>query len=197
MCITIIRADISHAAIVGTIGKKSFRRAFEHLFINKEELLEYLENTYCPVKLAKSLRDEDNVYLLAFYDGAPAGFAKIKKYSLNEHIESVAQVELQKIYVLQEYHGLGVGSDLLKEVRNVAKEVCPDYIWLDTHISNEKAIRFYEKNGFRKIGTYHFTIGSQTFEYHVMGLAVSYRVPNSETGSFSDDVSATVSQIVN
>lgn len=173
MGITIIKADVSHAAIIGTIGKKSFRRAFEHLFRNKEELLEYLENTYCPVKLAKSLRDEDNVYLLAFCDGEPAGFAKIKKYSLNEQIESVSQMELQKVYVLGEHQGKGVGTALLKEVSAIAKEVSPDYIWLDTHISNEKAIRLYEKNGFKKIGKYYFTIGSQTFEYHVMGLPVT------------------------
>jgi ribosomal protein S18 acetylase RimI-like enzyme len=173
MSITINKADDSHAAIIGTIGKKSFRRAFQHLFNNKEELLEYLEITYGPVKLAKSLQDEDNVYLLALFEGEPAGFAKIKKYSLNEHIESVAQMELQKIYVLQEYHGNGIGSALLKEVKNIAKEVCPDYIWLDTHIGNDNAIRLYEKNGFKKIGKYFFTIGTQTFEYHVMGLPVA------------------------
>ncbi len=178
MSITITRADISHAAIIATIGKKSFRSAFEHLFSNKEDLLEYLENTYCPVKLAKSLRDEENIYLLAVHDGENVGFAKIKKYSLNEHIESVAQVELQKIYVLQEFHGKGAGTALLREVKKIAKEIYPDYLWLDTHISNEKAIRFYEKNGFKKVGKYFFTIGSQTFEYHVMGMPVAVKVTN-------------------
>ncbi len=178
MSITIIKADVSHAAIIGTIGKKSFRRAFQHLFNNKEELLEYLENTYCPVKLANSIRHEDNVYLLAFVDGEPAGFAKIKKYSLNEHIESIAQMELQKIYVLQEHHGKGIGTALLKEVKEIAKEVYPDYIWLDTHISNENAIRLYERNGFKKVGKYFFTIGTQTFQYHVMGLPVAFKVTN-------------------
>ena len=178
MSMTIIRADVSHAAVIGTIGKKSFRGAFEHLFNSKEDLLEYLENVYCPVKLANSIRHEDNVYLLALFNGEPAGFAKIKKYSLNEHIESIAQMELQKIYVLQEYQGKGIGTALIKEVRELAKEVYPDYIWLDTHISNENAIRLYEKNGFKKIGKYFFTIGSQTFEYHVMGLPVAFRVSN-------------------
>ncbi|TMI70408.1 MAG: GNAT family N-acetyltransferase [Bacteroidetes bacterium] len=176
MSIKIITADISHAAIIGTIGKKSFRKSFEHLFKNKEELLEYLENTYCPVKLAKSLRHEDNIYLLAFIDGEPAGFAKIKKYSLNEHIDSVSQMELQKIYVLGEHQGKGIGSALLTEVKKIAKEGSPDYLWLDTHISNDKAIGFYEKNGFRKMGKYYFTIGSQTFEYHIMGLPVALAV---------------------
>jgi diamine N-acetyltransferase len=178
MSITITHANVSHAATIATIGKKSFRKAFENLFTNKEELLEYLENTYCPIKLAKSLRKENNIYLLAEVDGQPVGFVKIKKISLNEHIESVAQMELQKIYVLQEYHGQGVGTALLNEAVNIAKHIYPDYIWLDTHISNENAIRFYESNGFKKIDKYFFTIGTQTFEYHVMGLPVAIPVAN-------------------
>jgi ribosomal protein S18 acetylase RimI-like enzyme len=176
MNIEIITADVSQAAIIATIGKKSFRRAFEHLFKSKEELFEYLEHTYDPVKLTRSLRKENNVYLLAFLDGEPAGFAKIKKISLNEHIESVAQMELQKIYVLQEFHGRGVGTALLMETKKIADAIYPDYIWLDTHISNDRAIKFYELHGFQKIGKYFFTIGSQTFEYHVMGLPVAVKV---------------------
>ncbi|MGZ8559434.1 MAG: GNAT family N-acetyltransferase [Chitinophagaceae bacterium] len=172
----IIQADISHAAIIATIGKKSFRNAFEHLFRSKEELFEYLEYAYEPVKLAKSLRKENNVYLLAYRGSEPVGFAKIKKHSLNDQIESLAQMELQKIYTLPEHQGRGAGSALLKEVKNLAKEISPDHIWLDTHISNEKAIRFYEKNGFKKISKYFFTIGTQTFEYYVMGLPVSLTV---------------------
>ena len=176
MSITIIRADVSHAANIATIGKKSFRRAFEHLFRCKEELFKYLEYAYDPLKLKKSLRKENNVYLLALVDGEPVGFAKVKKYSLNEHIESISQMELQKIYVLQEYHGKNVGAALMNEVKSIAYEISPDYIWLDTHISNDRAIKFYEKNGFIKIGKDFFTIGSQTFDYDVMGLPVALKV---------------------
>lgn len=172
----IIQADISHAAIIATIGKKSFRNAFENLFRSKEELFEYLEYSYDPVKLTKSIRKENNVYLLACSDGAAVGFAKVKKHSLNEQIESGAQMELQKIYLLPEHHGRGIGTALLKEVKNLAREIYPDYIWLDTHISNENAIHLYEKNGFKKMGNYFFTIGTQTFEYYVMGLPVSLTV---------------------
>ncbi len=176
MSTKIIQADISHTAIIATIGKKSFRNAFEHLFKCREELFEYLEYTYDPVKLAKSIRKENNIYLLAFKEGEPVGFAKIKKHSLNDQIESGAQMELQKIYVLPEHHGSGVGTALLKEIKNQAKEVYPDYIWLDTHISNENAIRLYERNGFKKMGNYFFTIGTQTFEYYLMGLPVAFKV---------------------
>ena len=178
MKIEIIRAGIAHAATIATIGKKSFRRAFEHLFESKVELLEYLEHTYDPVKLAASLHKESNIYLLALAGEEAVGFAKVKKNSLNEQIESIAQMELQKIYVLHEFHGSGVGAALMKEVKRLARDHYPDYIWLDTHISNEKAIRFYERNGFKKIGKYFFTIGTQVFEYHVMGWPVAFKVTN-------------------
>lgn len=67
--IKIIQADVSHAAIIATIGKKSFRNAFEGLFNNREELFEYLELTYDPVKLIKSIKKENNFYLLAYSSG--------------------------------------------------------------------------------------------------------------------------------
>lgn len=176
MPLQIIKADVSHAAQIATIGKKSFRKSFEHVFTSREELFEYLEHTYDPVKLAKSIRKGSNFYFLAWLNGEAVGFAKVKIDSLNDQIESIAQMELQKIYVLPERHGYGVGTALLNEVKNLARDICPDFIWLDTHISNEKAIRFYEKNGFDKIGKYYFTIGTQVFEYHLMALPVAIKI---------------------
>jgi ribosomal protein S18 acetylase RimI-like enzyme len=82
-------------------------------------------------------------------------------------------MELQKIFVLAEYQGRGVGAALMNEVTNIANDGRPDSVWLDTYISNEKAIQFYEKYGFKKIGRYYFTIGSQTFEYYVMELRIT------------------------
>jgi len=166
----VIRANVSHAAIIARIGKRSFRNAFEHLFESKVNLLEYLEQTYDPIKLAKSVRKENNVYLLVWHQGEAVGFAKLKKNSLNRHLLSNAQLELQKLYVLPEYQGTGAGRLLLLAIKDFATEVKPDYIWLDTHVSNEKAIRFYERNGFRKVGLHRFSIGSQTFMYNVMAL---------------------------
>ena len=171
--VKIIQADITNTAIIATIGKKSFRSTFEHLFGSREELTEYLEFTYNPVKLAKSIRKENNIYLLAFVEGKPVGFAKLKSHSLNDLIASPVQMELQKIYVLPEYQETGVGTALINEVINIARDEVPDSVWLDTYVSNEKAIHFYERFGFEKIGRYYFTIGSQTFEYYVMELQVA------------------------
>ena len=65
MEIAIIRADVSHAGIISALGKKAFRQAFEHLFVGDDELTEYLESTYDPSKLSKSLRKENNLYFIS------------------------------------------------------------------------------------------------------------------------------------
>jgi diamine N-acetyltransferase len=173
MNIKVIRANSSHADTISSIGKLSFRDAFGSLFNDKVALFEYLEYTYNIDKLVKSINKENNVFFIAYVENVPVGFAKVKKYSLNEQIESIAQMEFQKIYVLSYYHGSGAGAGLMQAVLDLAYQVQPDYLWLDTHVSNAKAIRFYEKNGFIRSGKNYFTIGDQTFEYYLMCLPVA------------------------
>jgi ribosomal protein S18 acetylase RimI-like enzyme len=173
MRVRIITADPSHAAAISMIGKQSFGHAFGHLFKSKDELIEYLNYAYKPEKIAAGIKKSNNVFFLAFIEGVPVGFAKVKKYSLNDQFESVAQMELQKIYVLPYYHGSGAGAALMQEVIELANELRPDLIWLDTYIGNAKAIRFYQKHGFKKSGKHYFTIGTQTFEYDLMSLPVT------------------------
>ena len=173
MSIKVIKAGETHAATIGNIGRQSFRDAFGQLFYKKEELQDYLEYTYKPERIIASLQKENNIFFLAYVDSVPVGFAKVKKYSLNDQIESVAQMELQKIYVLSYYHGSGAGPALMQAVLELAKQLKPDFIWLDCHISNAKAIRFYKKYGFIKHGMQYFTIGTQTFEYDLMSLPIA------------------------
>jgi ribosomal protein S18 acetylase RimI-like enzyme len=178
MQIEIIKARADHAPAISYAGRNAFRDAFAHLFNNRSELEEYLDYTYAVDKIASSINKENNVYFLANVDGLPAGFAKLKKHSLNDQIESFVQAELQKLYVLKQYHGKGVGEALMQSVINLIGSFEPECLWLDTHISNERAIRFYERHGFKKSGTHQFTIGTQTFEYYVMvkPVAVNYTI---------------------
>lgn len=178
MSIHITIADEHNAKEISAIGILSFYDAFADEFNKLEDLQDYLVYTYDVKKLRQSLRKENNVYFLAWINKQPVGFAKVKKFSLNAQIESVSQMELQKIYVLAQYHGTGVGPALMEKVICLARELKPDLLWLDVHVSNNRAINFYEKNKFRKTGKHYFNIGSQTFEYHLMMMPVETELPN-------------------
>ena len=171
MSIKINKTGVNDAEAISFIGKVSFGDAFGHVF-EKNNLDNYLQLVYEPHKIAVSICKENNVYFLAMVNDKPAGFAKVKKFSLNEDIQSGAQMQLQKIYVLPEYHGSGAGTALLHEVMQLANELYPEYIWLDVYEGNNKAIRFYERNGFTKGSSYQLGIGPQSFEFYMMMLPV-------------------------
>src|SRR5215467_2130033 len=177
MNIKVVRANSSHGETISSIGKLSFRDAFGNLFNDKVALFEYLEYTYSIDKIVKSINKENNVFFIAFVENVPVGFAKLKMSSLEPQIESIAQMELQKIYVLSYYHGSGAGAALMNAVINYAHEVQPDYLWLHVHESNKKALRFYEKNGFEISGNHSFFIGTQEFHFHMMSLPVAVMEP--------------------
>lgn len=163
-------ATAEHAEHISIIGRQSFSDAFAHLFLKKEELQNYLDYTYDPARLKESIAKPNNAVFMAFYDEQPAGFVKMKKDSKHGVIPAQRQSELQKIYVLKEFHGTGVAQLLMNKVVDLSQRIATECLWLDVHISNDKAIRFYEKNGFNKAGRHEFMIGTQLFHYDVMAL---------------------------
>jgi ribosomal protein S18 acetylase RimI-like enzyme len=181
--VTVMNALAEEASIIAAIGRESFRYAFVDFFNRKEDLDLYIGKTYHPEKIAASILKANNIFFIAYYQGEAAGFVKIKKQSLNKHISSQHQAELQKIYVLKKYHGLGVADALLKKVMTVTKESDADHLWLDVIIENTRAIHFYQKNGFTRCGNHSFVIGSQTFHYDVMSLPVVRLFQNQHTAS--------------
>ena len=178
MALKIIKATISEAAEIADVGRQSFYDAFHSIFINKDELAVYLNKTYGIKKLGDSISNDNSIFFLAYDDEKPIGFAKIKKQSSHQQVNAVRQTELQKIYVLKEYHGSGVGQTLLNTVLDAANEIQPEYVWLNVHVSNVKAKRFYEKNGFTAVGKHYYAIGTQKFEFDLMTIPIKETILN-------------------
>jgi ribosomal protein S18 acetylase RimI-like enzyme len=171
MDIRIRRANAKDAEAISRIGVISFKTAFQNVF-NCYDLKEYLVKVYDPGVIKRSFERQNNVFFLAEINGWPVGFAHVKRFSLNDEIESGSQMQLEKIYVLPEYQREGAGGALLKQVMDFANDAGPDYLWLDVYAGNEQAVHFYRKNGFIKGSTYHRGFGQQYFEFFMMMLPV-------------------------
>jgi ribosomal protein S18 acetylase RimI-like enzyme len=69
-------------------------------------------------------------------------------------------VEVSKCYVHPEHHGLGAAAELMHATLQAAADAGGAGAWLGVNSQNARAIRFYEKSGFRKVGTKSFQLGS-------------------------------------
>jgi ribosomal protein S18 acetylase RimI-like enzyme len=169
----IIPAGELHASLISQIGRTTFSDAFCTYFLQKEDLLNYLDHTYNPSRLAESIRKPGNSFFLAYLNGQAIGFIKLKKRSSNKLWDEKAQTELQKFYVLPPFHGSEASDELMKTGLLLAKSINSDLIWLNVIIENDRAIRFYQKYGFVIGGRHEFRIGSQIFHYHAMSKSLA------------------------
>lgn len=77
------------------------------------------------------------------------GVAGIRKFEDND-------CELKRMYVKDEYRGLGIGRQILEYAIELAKKMNYDKIKLDTHESMQAAIKLYMGYGFREIPQYRY-----------------------------------------
>lgn len=77
-------------------------------------------------------------------------------------------VELSKLYLVPDFHGTGVATELMNAALAAATEWGARCMWLGTNEKNVRALRFYTKNGFRINGAKTFRMGEFIEDDHVM-----------------------------
>ena len=79
-----------------------------------------------------------------------------------------SRAELATLYVQEPFLGKGVGGLLLKHVELWAAERMRTPLWLKTNSQNGRAIAFYEKHGYSKVGITFFELGNEKHENVVL-----------------------------
>lgn len=87
-------------------------------------------------------------FILAEKDGKAVGFCS---YEIN--YETCGYFMIHKLYLLPSLQGLGIGTQFLNRLTEIAKQSNKLVLRLKVYYLNIKAIRFYVKHGFRKAGT--------------------------------------------
>jgi ribosomal protein S18 acetylase RimI-like enzyme len=68
-------------------------------------------------------------------------------------------MEIERIYVLKDFHGKNVGQLLYQKAIDIALVKKADYVWLGVWEENPRAINFYKKNGFVEFDKHIFVLG--------------------------------------
>ena len=88
------------------------------------------------------------------------GYLKLNTGESQTELKNNISLEIERIYVLLEFHGKQCGQILLNKAIEIAKELNYQYIWLAVWEHNVKAIAFYNKNGFIEFDKHTFQLGN-------------------------------------
>ena len=156
------------AKFIALLGRITFTETFGHFFRDQKDLIDYYNLTFSVQKIEDGIKKPNNIFWIAFVNRLPVGYAKLKLYSNSEFIETKDVCQLQKIYVLKDFLSMKIGFELQNLLLKKTKELGYDNIWLSVLNKNERAINFYKKSGFKKIGYHDFQIGRENFEFIAM-----------------------------
>jgi GNAT superfamily N-acetyltransferase len=169
---SIRRATIGDAALLASIGAEFFAAAFGAQN-DPNDLKSYLATAFSPATQHAELVDTDRVTWIAeSEDATPAGYAMLKRAASATAVLANHPAEVQRFYVASPFQGRGLAQALMSVCVEQAHEWGCDALWLGVWELNPRAVAFYEKCGFRKVGRQDFMVGSDRQHDHVMSRAL-------------------------
>ena len=156
--ITIPGVTLNDIEQLQIIGRETFSETFSSSN-TKENIAKYLEDGFSIEKLTEELNNEYSEFYFAVIDDKVVGYLKLNFGSSQSEIQDSISLEIERIYVLQQYHGKKVGQVLYEKAMQVAEDKKVDYVWLGVWEENPRAIRFYQKNGFVEFDKHIFRLG--------------------------------------
>lgn len=103
---------------------------------------------------------------------APVGFMVTAPARLPLPDVSARDMEIKRIYILGRFRGGGLGRRMLAEAAAEARARSAERLLLGVHAGNVAAIGFYERMGFRRLGTRKFDVGGRHYDDDIMGLSL-------------------------
>jgi len=156
--INIEKITINEIDQLQKIGRQTFYETFSES--NTEENMErYLENGFSADKIKIELNDENSEFYFAKIDKKIIGYLKLNFGQSQTELKDDKALEIERIYVLKEFHGKKVGQILYDKAIEIAKNKKMDYVWLGVWEENPRAINFYKKNGFVEFDKHIFKLG--------------------------------------
>lgn len=157
--ILIQKVNTNEVEALKEIGKLTFSETFSST--NSAEDMEiYLSNSFSTAKVTEELNHPNSVFYFAKEEQKIIGYLKLNFEDSQTELKDNNAVEIERIYVLQEYHGKKVGQSLYDKAIEVAKEKEANYVWLGVWEKNPRAIQFYTKNGFKEFDRHLFKLGN-------------------------------------
>ena len=158
--VSIRQATNDDAKLLTDLAYTTFWDAFAHHPKNApDDLNHYMRQAFNQEQIASELADGKNIFLIAEIDGEAAGYSKIIIDNIEPGITAERPVELSRLYSHQKHLGQGIGQQLMDACFERARAEDRDVMWLGVWEYNPRAQRFYEKNGFRFVGSHVFQLG--------------------------------------
>lgn len=153
------RVNINDLASLQKIGRLTFLETFS-TGNSDTNMARYLEESFATEKLTAEINHPESEFYFALFEDQIVGYLKINTGTAQTELQEKGAFEIERIYVAKAFHGKNAGQILFEKAEEIAIAKRSVYIWLGVWQGNERAIRFYQKQGFAAFGQHVFQLGA-------------------------------------
>jgi diamine N-acetyltransferase len=127
------------------------------------EIGDYIERHFSADAMGAVIADPLGATLLASIDQQLIGYTVLDQRPAPDCVTGPAPVQLSRIYLDARRHGRGHGDALLDAALDSAQALGGQTLWLGVDHRNRRAIRFYQRRGFKEAGARDFAFGGRIY----------------------------------
>ncbi len=154
----IVKTGVDKLGLLKQLSRLTFSETFSP-YNSATDMELYLNHAFSTAQLRKELNENSSAFYIAYCDTEPAGYLKVNIGASQTDLHAANALEIERIYVLKKFQGRKVGQLLFDKALEISGKIKAEFVWLGVWEKNEKAIRFYEKNGFVTFGRHPFILG--------------------------------------
>lgn len=165
MMITIRPATVSDIPLIRSLAEVVFPATYEPL-LPAGQVGYMMAWMYSAESLQRQMA-EGHTYYIAYADDTPCGYLSIEQ-------QATSLFHLQKIYVLPDFQGRGVGERLFRQAVTHVRKAAELPAWIELNVNREnRAVGFYLRMGMERLRTVDVEIGEGFYmNDYIMGLQV-------------------------
>lgn len=154
------------AQALALVGSATFLESYA-LNLPGHEIVRHTPKAHAPEVYGRWLRDPAcAVWIVEVGEGTVVGYSVLTPCDLPEFHRD--DLELRRIYLLSRFQGAGMGRRMVEAVADEARRRGARRLLLGVYGENQKALGFYERMGFRSVGTREFVVGSKVCSDYVL-----------------------------
>ena len=155
---TVRRAGPADAERLSLVGRATFLESYTWA-LPGDDILAHCRERHSEASYAAWLAEGPGLWLAEVVGGAPVGYAGLSAPDLPQ--ARPGDLELKRIYVLSRFHGpAGPARTLMAAATAEARRQGAARLLLGLHPRNARALAFYRRSGFLRVGERVFTVGA-------------------------------------
>lgn len=162
-------ASLDDAPKLREVSEQTFIDTYA-IYNTPENMEKHISTRFTLGQIQAELTDPSVQYLLLKKAGQLIGFTKLIKNHAPKELSSKNAIEIERFYVDKAFHGQNLGKRLMQASLDWCKKASFETVWLGVWEENTRALRFYTKMGFEKIGEHVFVLGTEVQNDYVMAL---------------------------